>query len=138
MRDINEKIGKALDNKLYVCDTVNCYILLNKLNQCGTGGQANKWFKNFLTQKYQYINIKECSSKKLKVTHGVSQESVLGPLLFLLYINGLHKTMEHSSVHYFADDTNILFVNKSLKKINHYNNCDLKLLCQCIRSNNYI
>lgn len=89
LRDTTEKIKKVLDNKLYGCDTVNRYILLNKINPYGTRGQANKRFGNFLTQKTQYTNIKECSSEKLKVTQGVPQGSVLGPLIFLLLMLAL-------------------------------------------------
>ena len=50
-------------------------------------------------------------------------------------MNNLHKAIEHSSVHHFADNTNISFINKSLKKINRYINHDLKLICQWIQSN---
>ena len=79
--------------------------------------------------------LKSAAPKKLKITHGVPQGSVLRPLPFLLYINDLAKSIEHSSVHHFAYDTNILFIDKSLKKINKYINRDLKLLFQWIRSN---
>ena len=81
--------------------------------------------------------LKSAAPKKLKITHGVPQGSVLRPLLFLLYINDLAKSIEYSSVHHFAYDTNILFINKSLKKISSHINCDLKLLCQWIRSNKF-
>ena len=50
-------------------------------------------------------------------------------------MHDLNKAIKHSSVHHFADDTNLLFTNKSLKKINKYVNHDIKLLCQWIRSN---
>ena len=69
------------------------------------------------------------------ITDGAPQGSVLVPLLFLLYIKHLHKAMMHCSVHHFPDDTNILLIDKSLKKINKHINHDLKHLCQWIQSN---
>ena len=60
--------------------------------------------------------MQDNSSNKLPITHGVPQGSVLGPLLFILYINDLNKAIIHSYVHHFADDINLLYCNKSLKK----------------------
>ena len=57
------------------------------------------------------------------------------PLLFLLYINDLHKVMMHCSVHYFADNEKVFLIDKSLKKINKHINHDLKHFCQWIKSN---
>ena len=62
-------------------------------------------------------------------------ESVLGPLLFILFINDLYKSVEFSSVHHFADDTNLILTDKSMKKINKHINRDLKLVVQWIRAN---
>ena len=55
--------------------------------------------------------------------------SVLGPLLFLIYINDLHKAIRYSIVHHFADDTNLLYINKNLKKLEKKMNKDLFSLC---------
>ena len=66
---------------------------------------------------------------------GVPQGSVLGPLLFLIYINDLHKAINFSVVHHFADDTNLLASNYSIKRLQKQINLDLKTLCKWLRAN---
>ena len=123
--DITEKTRSALD-QIFACsvfidlqkafDTVNHDILLHKLDHYGIRGLPNKWFQSFLSGRSQYASIKDKSSNKLPTTLGVPKGSVLDPLLFILYINNLNKAIIHSYVHHFADDTNLLYCNKSLKK----------------------
>ena len=74
-------------------------------------------------------------SKIVDIKHGVPHGSVLGPLVFLIYINDLHKAIKYSYVYHFADDTSFIHSSTSLKKLNKNINHDLKLLCEWLRAN---
>ena len=143
--EITEKIRDALDNNSFACavfvdlqkafDTVSHKILLEKLQHYGVRGVANNWLKSYLCQRQQSVKIDNSDSTNLKILYGVPQGSVLGPLLFLIYINDLHNAIKFSDTHHFADDTNLLYTNKSLKKVNKHINHDLNHLCHWLRAN---
>ena len=143
--DITENIRKALDNGKFACgifidlqkafDTVNHNILINKLNHYGIRGVANNWYKSYLTNRSQYVSIQGHNSEIEQINHGVPQGSVLGPLLFLLYINDLHAAIKYSTVYHFADDTNLLNINSSPKQLQKHLNIDLKPLYKWLLAN---
>ena len=100
----------------------NHKILLSKLKYYGIREKAYDWFSSFIHNRQQFISIDEQNSELNKISHGVSQGTILGPLLFTIFINNLHYAATHSNVRHFADDTNLLFANKSIKIINKYIN----------------
>ena len=143
--DITETIRSALDNKKYVCgvfvdlqkafDTVNHEILVAKLDHYGIRGVANNWFSSYLSNRTQFVSILGFESDTKPMRHGVPQGSVLGPLLFLIYINDLHCSIKHSKVYHFADDTNLLNISNSSKRLQKLVNADLKILYNWLLAN---
>ena len=143
--DIVEQVRKSLDDKKSVCgifvdfqkafDTVNHNILLHKLNTYGVRGPAHDWLRSYLSNRSQFVSILGHESSTLPQPHGVPQGSVLGPLLFLIYINDLHRAIKYSRVYHFADDTNLLNISDSPKQMQKQVNIDLKLLCNWLLAN---
>ena len=86
-------------------DTVSHSILLRKLWSIGITGTLWTWIKDYLTNHYQRVSINNCYSNLLPVVSGVPQGSILGPLLFIIFINDITSTIQHSQLLKFADDT---------------------------------
>ena len=112
---------------LLTFDTVDYSILLVKLAHYGIRGIANQWFKSYLTSHFQFVSVDNINSNLKSIQHGVSQGSVLGPLLFLLCINDLHITVKSSKTYHFADDTHLLYLLKTLEFLCKKVNRDLTL-----------
>ena len=142
---LTEDIRSALDNNEIACgvfidlqkafDTVSHDILLHKLNHYGIRGIANDWFSSHLSNRKQYVSINGHNSNEACMPYGVPQGSVLGPLLFLIYINDLHKAINYSKTRHFADDTNLIIKGKSPKKLQKQLNLDLRSLCNWLKAN---
>ena len=135
---ITETIKKTIDEKKFGCgvfidlkkafDTVNHDILLQKLEHYGIRDVALSWFKSYLTDRKQYVHINGVDSETKDITCGVPQGSVLGPLLFLLYINDLPNISKKLKFYLFADDTNIYFESADLKSLEKTMNKELEKL----------
>ena len=87
-------------------DVINHDILLTKLNNYGIRGIANKWFASYLCERSQFVDIDGNISSSKSITCGVPQGSILGPLLYLIYVNDIHKSC-NSNIVSFADDTTL-------------------------------
>ena len=142
---IVEGIREKLDNKTFVCgvfidlekafDTVNHKILLAKLQHYGIRGTANKWFASYFSSRKQKVRFLDTYSLDQEISCGVPQGSILGPLLFLIYINDMRNAVKHSIVHHFADDTNLLCSDKDPTQLRLKMNVDLKLIFEWLCSN---
>lgn len=134
------KIQQALDNKLHAIgifldltkafDVINHNILLSKLQSYGIRGTLNSWFRSYLSGRSQYVSLTQTNnfrnnimgnfSSPLQINpRGVPQGSILGPLLFLIYINDLPRQFQGMDFVLYADDTSILLVDKDEAKIQH-------------------
>ena len=105
------------------------------MNHYGIRGVKNDWFKSYLSNRNQYVSINGFDSGLKSINCGIPQGSVLGPLLFLLYINDLNQAIKFCKVHHFADDTNLLCLSNSIKKLNKLVNTDLKHLVNWLNEN---
>ena len=142
---ITENIKKKIDKQVLACgvfidlekafDTVNHKILLKKLEYYGIKGIPNYWLTDYLTRRQQRVKIGNIFSTYKDITCGVPQGSILGPLLFLIYINDMHTATKYSTLYHFADDTNLLYSNKNEKLLRKNINSDLNLIFQWLCAN---
>jgi len=95
-------------------DKVDHRILLKKLHKYGIRGNLHRWLQSFLSDRTQHVVIDGVSSTKTKVVSGVPQGTVLGPLLFLLYVNDIFDAVKNALLKLFADDSKMQRIIHSL------------------------
>ena len=127
-------IGVYLDfSKAF--DTVDHAILLSKLSHYGVRGNALQWYKSYLSDRKQYVTYNGVSSPVNNVTCRVPQGSILGPLLFLLYINDLGCVSSSTTSILFADDTNLFKTGNDLNKMQEELNFELSKISHWLKVN---
>lgn len=142
---IVDNIHEGIEKRLFSCgifrdfskafDPCNHALLMKKLEPYGNRGIANEWFTSYLTNRKQYTSIVNTNSEELPITCGVPQGSVLGPLLFLLYINGFSNCTKSLVLPLFADDSNLFFSHKNLISLDLIINTELSYVKNWLNTN---
>ena len=140
-----DKLITALENGEHVIgifldfskafDTVDHEILLKKMHHYGIRGTAYKWFQSYLSNRKQYVTYNGICSSTKDVKCGVPQGSILGPMLFLIYINDLCSICKYTTPILFAYDTNLFSSGKDLKVIENHVNDELSSISEWLKVN---
>ena len=143
--ELIDSLSHSIDNNEYTIgifvdlseafDTVDHKILISKLNHYGIRGTPLMWFEDYLSDRKQTVKFRETISSKITVTCGVPQGSILGPLLFLLYINDIANCSNLLNFILFGDDTSIYHSDRDSATLIRKTNCELDKLSDWFKAN---
>jgi len=143
--EIVDNLLHALDNGLFTCgvfidfskafDTIDHNILLSKLAHYGVRGISHDWFRSYISNRLQFVEINGIRSNLIQLITGIPQGSNLGPLLFLLYVNDIANSSQLLSFRLFADDTNLFIEDKNITSLVQNTNHELEKFSEWIKVN---
>ena len=116
-------------------DTVDHLILLNKLRFIGADELSIKWFNSYLSNRMQYTCVNGFESSQQKMQCGIPQGSILGPLLFVIYINDLSSCLSKCKTSLYADDTCLYYASENPKSVTETLNADLLIIDAWLKRN---
>ena len=119
-------------------DLISHDLLLKKLKYFGFDESVINWFRNYLTQRRQITTVNGNESQSSFVQNGVPQGSILGPLLFIMFLNDLTKVVEKCSMSLYADDTCVYYASKNPQELESALNNDLSLMANWFSHNHLI
>ena len=141
---MNDKILKGIDNNEFTglilidlqkaFDTIDHKILLGKLSIMGFSKESISWFRSYLTNRSFLVNVDNAYSSSCEIKCGVPQGSILGPLLFLLYVNDMQQAVKNDLLLY-ADDSCLAYTNKDVKYIEQKLNKDFNSIVEWLVDN---
>ncbi len=105
-------------------DVIDHEILLKKLTNYGIRGTANDWFRSYLSDRIQYVEVEGNRSKTVPIHIGVPQGSILGPLLYLIYVNDIGNSCDGNILSY-ADDTTLYTSHTDVRQL--YDNANAQI-----------
>ena len=136
--DSGHLVGAVFIDLSKAFDTISHSVLLNKLQAYGICGNEFNWFTDYLFDRKQLVEFQGTLSDERSMSTGVPQGSILGPLLFILFINDLHEVLRHSKIIMYADDTVIYVSANELENIQKHLNEDLEYIFSYFHTNELI